>query len=82
MNQTLPQIPAGLFAMAPEAIFEFFTSKEKFPEGPATGIRILSFYRSYAGRREMPSRLKRLERAQKMLTLRVEQMVKESKQAA
>jgi hypothetical protein len=83
MSQDGPQIPAGLFTMAPENIVEFLTSREKFREGPAVGMRMLAFYLSYAGKRLSPFQLRRLERAKKMLALRVEQMLRgEQRQAA
>lgn len=82
MSQDGPQIPVGLFTMAPESIIEFLTSREKFPEGPSVGMRMLSFYLSYAGKRLSPVQLRRLERAKKLLALRVEQILREEQRQA
>ncbi len=82
MNQETPQIPARLFTMAPEKIVEFLASRESFPEGPATGMRMLSFYLSYAGRRLSPFQLRRLERAKKLMAIRVERMLREGQRQA
>ena len=82
MNQGLPQFPPGLFTMAPERIVESLISKEKFPEGPATGMRMLTFYLSYAGKHLSPSRLRRLERAKKLLAAHVNRDIKAERQQA
>jgi hypothetical protein len=82
MNQDPPQIPIGLFAKAPEIIAESLASKETFPDGPAAGMRMLTFYISYAGRHLSASRMRGLERAKKLLTTRIERMVKERRKPA
>lgn len=81
MNRPTPQIPPGLFALSPENIVEFLASRENFPDGPASGMRVLAFYLAYAGKHLSPSRQRRLERAKKLLTARVEQMLKEERRA-
>jgi hypothetical protein len=77
VNRTSPQIPPGLFTMAPESIVEFLASNENFPDGPAAGMRVLAFYLAYAGKRLSPSRQRRLERAKKLLAARMEKLLKE-----
>jgi uncharacterized protein DUF3175 len=82
MSSGSPQIPVGLFAKAPEAIVESLASKETCPDGPATGMRMLTFYIAYAGKRLSASRMRSLERAKKLLALRMERMLKEERQRA
>jgi hypothetical protein len=82
MNPGSPQIPVGLFAKAPELIAESLASKETYPDGPATGMRMLVFYISYAGRHLSVSRMRGLERAKKLLAARMERMLKEERQQA
>jgi hypothetical protein len=82
MNMVSPQIPIGLFAKTPNVIAESLASRETFPDGPATGMRMLTFYISYAGRHLSASRMRGLERAKKLLAARIERMVKEARQQA
>jgi len=82
MNPGCPQIPVGLFAKAPELIAESLASRETFPDGPTTGMRMLTFYISYAGRHLSASRMRGLERAKKLLAARMERMVKEERRQA
>lgn len=82
MSQDCPQIPAGLFTMTPESIVEFLASREKFPEGPAVGVRMLAVYLSHASKRLSPFQLRRLERAKKLLVLRVDKMLKQGQRQA
>ena len=77
-----PQIPVGLFAKAPELIAESLASKETYPDGPATGMRMLTFYISYASRHLSASRMRGLERAKKLLAARMERMLKEERRQA
>jgi hypothetical protein len=64
--------PAGLFAMKPQAIADSLASKEVSPDGPASGMRLLRFYLSHSAKRLSPSRLRNLEKAQKLLAARLE----------
>ena len=82
MNMVSPKIPIGLFAKTPNVIAESLASRETFPDGPATGMRMLTFYISYAGRHLSASRMRGLERAKKLLAARIERMVKEARQQA
>jgi uncharacterized protein DUF3175 len=82
MNSGSPQIPVGLFAKTPDIIAESLASRETFPDGPATGMRMLTFYISYAGRHLSASRMRGLERAKKLLAARMERMLKEERQPA
>jgi hypothetical protein len=76
------QIPVGLLAMSAEAIAESLASKERFPDGPAIGMRMLTFYISYGGKHLSVSRRRNLERAKKLLSARVERMQKEEHRRA
>lgn len=68
---------AGLFASDPKTIAESLASREAFPQGPASGMRVLSFYISHAGRGLSPSRRRSLEKAKEILSARVKQELKE-----
>jgi hypothetical protein len=64
--------PVGLFAMKPEAIADSLASREVSPQGPASGMRLLTFYISHSAKRLSPSRLRSLEKARKLLAARVD----------
>jgi hypothetical protein len=64
--------PAGLFNKPAEEIAESLASKEVSPQGTAAGMRLLTFYISHAASRLSPSRLRRLEKARKLLAARME----------
>ncbi|MGO9437570.1 MAG: DUF3175 domain-containing protein [Terracidiphilus sp.] len=76
------EIPAGLFSKSPETIAELLASKETYPDGPANGMRMLSFYIAYAGRHLSASRIRSLERAKKLLAARLERRLKEDRRQA
>ncbi len=65
------QLSAGLFTMPAEAIADSLASKETSPQGASSGLRLLTFYINYAGKRLSPSRLRNLEKAKKLLAERV-----------
>ncbi|HTW60800.1 MAG TPA: DUF3175 domain-containing protein [Terracidiphilus sp.] len=77
MKEDIVHMPAGLFAMDPEKIADSLASKEVSPTGPATGMRVLTFYLTRSSRQLSPSRRKRLEKARKLLSVHVEKAVKE-----
>ncbi len=64
--------PAGLFNKPAEEIAESLASNEVIPQGPAAGMRLLTFYISHAAGRLSPSKLRRLEKARKLLAARME----------
>jgi hypothetical protein len=66
----------GLFAQPPEALADSLASKEVSPQGTAAGMRLLEFYISHAAKRLSPSRLRRLEKARKLLAARMERELK------
>jgi len=64
---------AGLFTMNAQAIADSLASKEISPQGPASGMRLLTFYLSHSAKRLSPSRLRSLEKARKILAARLDQ---------
>lgn len=65
------RLNAGLFALTPEKIAQTLASPEVSPQGPSSGLRLLTFYINYAGKRLSASRRKALEKAKKLLSARV-----------
>jgi hypothetical protein len=66
----------GLFTQPPEAIADSLASKEVSPQGTAAGMRLLEFYISHAAKRLSPSKLRRLEKARKLLAARMQRELK------
>jgi tRNA(adenine34) deaminase len=77
LKEDIIHMPVGLFAQDPETIAASLASKEVSPQGPATGMRVLAFYITRTGRRLSASRLKKLEKARKLLSAQVEKAIKE-----
>jgi Protein of unknown function (DUF3175) len=76
-------LPLGIFNHDAETIAKSLASTEIFPDGPAAGMRILTFYISHSGKRLSANRLRSLEKARKLLAARVDQMVRaEARRAA
>lgn len=63
------RLSAGLFTMPAESIADSLA--EVSPQGPAAGLRLLTFYINYAGKRLSASRRRNLEKAKKLLEDRV-----------
>jgi hypothetical protein len=82
MKTGVSNLPLGLFHRAPETIVEALLSRETFPEGPAAGMRILAFYITHAGKRLSASRLRSLEKARKLLSARLDELLKEESRRA
>ncbi len=72
--------PAGLFTKDPKTIADSLASKEVSPQGPASGMRVLAFYLSHAGKSLSASRRRSLEKAKKLLSARVDQLLREEQQ--
>jgi hypothetical protein len=72
LNSESDRIPANLFAKPPEEIVEVLSSRDMFPQGAASGMRVLTFYISRSGKGLSPSRRRNLEKAKKMLSELVE----------
>ena len=60
-----------LFSQSAEEIAESLASPEISPQGASSGLRLLTFYINYAGKRLSASRRKSLEKARKLLSERV-----------
>lgn len=71
MNSDFDRMPANLFAKPPETIVEMLSSKESFPQGAASGMRVLSFYIARSGKGLSATRRRNLEKARKLLSARV-----------
>jgi tRNA(adenine34) deaminase len=69
--------PVGLFAKDPKTIAESLASKEISPGGPASGMRVLSFYISHASKSLSASKRRNLEKAKKLLSAHLNQSLKE-----
>ena len=69
-ESTYPQ--EGLFKKDAETIARSLASKKVSPKGPASGMRMLTFYGTRAGKNLSESRLRVLERAKHLLHERVE----------
>jgi hypothetical protein len=69
-ESTYPQ--EGLFRKDAETIARSLASKKVSPKGPASGMRMLTFYVNRAGKNLPQNRLRVLERAKNLLHERVE----------
>jgi hypothetical protein len=65
------RLSVGMFTLPAETIAETLASREISPQGPSSGLRLLTFYINYAGKRLSASRRKNLEKAKKLLSNRV-----------
>jgi len=63
---------AGLFTKNPEAIARALASKKVSPKGPASGMRMLTYFINRAGRNLSDARRKKLERAKVLLSKRIQ----------
>lgn len=68
----------GLFNQDAETIAKHLASKKVSPKGPASGMRMLTFYINRAGKNLSAGRKRTLERAKKLLHEKVEQSHSES----
>lgn len=70
--------PEGLFKKDAATIARTLASKKVSPKGPASGMRMLTFYINRAGHNLSASRLRKLEKAKQLLHQRVEQAHKKA----
>jgi Protein of unknown function (DUF3175) len=73
--------PAGLFTKDAPTIAKTLASKKVSPKGPASGMRMLSYFINRAGRRLMPTRRAELERAKVLLSRAVRRAKKKDKKS-
>jgi tRNA(adenine34) deaminase len=66
--------PEGLFTKDAPTIARTLASKRVSPKGPASGLRMLTYFINRAGKGLSASRRKVLERAKALLSERVERM--------
>ena len=77
MNSYAASPHAGLFTMPAEALADSLASKEVSPQGIAAGMRLLTFYISHSAKRLSPSRLRSLEKARKLLAVRMDRELRQ-----
>jgi Protein of unknown function (DUF3175) len=70
--------PEGLFTKPAATIARSLASKKVSPKGPASGMRMLTYFINRAGKGLSKMRLAELERAKKLLHLKVEAAKKKS----
>ncbi|HEX3354306.1 MAG TPA: DUF3175 domain-containing protein [Terriglobales bacterium] len=63
--------PAGLFTQKASAIARALASKKVSPKGPASGMRMLTYFINRAGRGLSASRRAELEKAKSQLSARI-----------
>ena len=63
--------PEGLFTKSASTIARTLASKKVSPKGPASGMRMLTYFINRAGRGLTPKRRAELEKAKKLLSRRV-----------
>lgn len=63
--------PTGLFSKSPETIARQLASRKVSPKGPASGMRMLTYYINRAGKGLSASRRRALERAKVLLSARI-----------
>jgi tRNA(adenine34) deaminase len=63
--------PEGLFTRSPEEIARSLASKKVSPKGPASGMRMLTYFVNRAGKGLSATRRARLEKAKKLLSERI-----------
>lgn len=71
MKTTSTSPPAGLFTKDAATIARVLASKRVSPKGPASGMRMLTFFINRAGRSLSATRRAELERAKRLLSERV-----------
>lgn len=74
--------PAGLFTTDAATIARSLASKRVSPKGPASGMRMLTYFINRAGRGLSASRREELERAKRLLSQRVRRAKKRRAAAA
>jgi Protein of unknown function (DUF3175) len=63
--------PEGLFTKSPEEIARSLASKKVSPKGPASGMRMLTYFINRAGKGLSATQRAKLERAKKLLSEKV-----------
>lgn len=63
--------PEGLFTKSPQEIARSLASKRVSPKGPASGMRMLTYFINRAGKGLSATRRAKLERAKRLLSERI-----------
>jgi hypothetical protein len=63
--------PEGLFTKSPEEIARSLASKKVSPKGPASGMRMLTYFINRAGKGLSATRRAKLDRAKKLLSEKI-----------
>ena len=63
--------PEGLFTKSPEEIARSLASKKVSPKGPASGMRMLTYFVNRAGKGLSATRRAKLEKAKRLLSERI-----------
>jgi tRNA(adenine34) deaminase len=71
VNTVSTDPPEGLFTKSAATIARTLASKKVSPKGPASGMRMLTFYINRGGRGLSATRRAELEKAKKLLSKRV-----------
>ena len=66
--------PPGLFTKSPATIAKALASKDVSPKGPASGLRMLTFFINRAGRGLRAARRKNLVKAKVLLLKRIREL--------
>jgi len=74
--------PPGLFTRSAATIATSLASKKVSPKGPASGLRMLTYFINRAGRGLSPERRAELEKAKKLLSRKVAEARKRTSRAA
>src|SRR5436309_5225018 len=74
--------PAGLFSKSAATIARTLASKKVSPKGPASGMRMLTYFINRGGRRLSAGRRAELEKAKSLLSKRVRDKRKARSQKA
>jgi tRNA(adenine34) deaminase len=74
--------PKDLFTKGAAVIARSLASKKVSPKGPASGMRMLTYFINRAGKGLSATRRRELERAKKLLHARIEKDKEKRKQAA
>lgn len=75
--------PAGLFTKSAATIARSLASKKVSPKGPASGMRMLTYFINRGGRGLSASRRTELEKAKRLLSKRIEaEKLKRDRKAA
>jgi tRNA(adenine34) deaminase len=73
--------PEGLFTRDPETIARQLASKKVSPKGPASGMRMLTYFINRAGKGLSESRRAELEKAKHLLSERIQKAREKQKES-